>query len=106
MSNLHSNFRAKLFWIFFFVCLGLGWVGNKTIATPFYELGQFFTIFYFFYFYIIALVNVVDAILLGTLPLYYHPFKSTIEENRREKFCLYSCIFLTWELIQKQKNKK
>jgi quinol-cytochrome oxidoreductase complex cytochrome b subunit len=88
-SGVHSNFRARLFWFFFFICLGLGWVGNKTIATPFYELGQFFTVFYFFYFYVIALVNIVDSVLLKTLPIFDSisalPYQAPATENLREE---------------------
>lgn len=39
-----------LFWFFVVNCLLLGWIGGKPIESPYYELGQFFTIFYFSYF--------------------------------------------------------
>lgn len=39
--------------VFFFDCLVLGWIGGKSIETPYYEIGQFATIFYFLYFYLI-----------------------------------------------------
>ncbi len=51
-----SSFRLLhkiFFWIFFFDCLILGWIGGKSIETPFYELGQIATGFYFAYFLII-----------------------------------------------------
>ena len=51
-----SNFRPLykfLFWFFFFNCLILGWIGSKDIISPFYEIGQCSTIFYFGYFLII-----------------------------------------------------
>jgi quinol-cytochrome oxidoreductase complex cytochrome b subunit len=39
-----------LFWIFFFDCLLLGWLGGCTVETPYYEYSQFATVFYFLYF--------------------------------------------------------
>ncbi len=51
-----SSFRLLhkiFFWIFFFDCLVLGWIGGKSIETPFYEIGQLATGFYFAYFLII-----------------------------------------------------
>lgn len=51
-----ANFRPiikYLFWLFFFNCLILGWIGAKDIVTPFYEIGQIATIFYFSYFLVI-----------------------------------------------------
>jgi quinol-cytochrome oxidoreductase complex cytochrome b subunit len=41
-----------LFWFFLFDCLLLGWIGGKPIEAPYYDLGQFFTIFYFIYFFL------------------------------------------------------
>lgn len=43
----------KLFWLFFFNCILLGWIGGKPIEEPYYLLGQLFTIFYFIYFLIL-----------------------------------------------------
>lgn len=43
----------SLFWIFFFNCLILGWIGGNEVKYPFYELGQISTIFYFVYFLIL-----------------------------------------------------
>ena len=43
----------KFFWIFFFDCLLLGWIGGKVIEEPFYILGQLCTIYYFCHFLII-----------------------------------------------------
>ena len=41
------------FWFFFVNCLILGWIGGKPIESPFYEIGQYSTIFYFMYFLVI-----------------------------------------------------
>lgn len=43
----------KFFWLFFFNCILLGWIGGKAIEEPYYLLGQLFTIYYFSYFLII-----------------------------------------------------
>lgn len=51
-SSMFRPFYKILFWFFFFDTLLLGWIGGKPIETPYYELGQFFTIFYFSYFFI------------------------------------------------------
>ena len=37
------------FWFFFVDCLLLGWLGGKSVETPFVELSQIATFFYFFY---------------------------------------------------------
>jgi quinol-cytochrome oxidoreductase complex cytochrome b subunit len=48
-SFMFRPYDKILFWIFFFDCILLGWIGGKPIETPYYELGQFFTSFYFIY---------------------------------------------------------
>ena len=56
-SKINSGYfrpmYQKFFWLFFFNCLLLGWIGGKPIEPPYYLLGQIFTIFYFAYFIII-----------------------------------------------------
>jgi ubiquinol-cytochrome c reductase cytochrome b subunit len=56
-SKINTGFFRPLyqifFWIFFFNCILLGWIGGKAIEEPFYLLGQLFTIYYFSYFLII-----------------------------------------------------
>lgn len=42
-----------VYFTFLFVCIILGWIGSKDIVTPFYEIGQIATIFYFSFFLII-----------------------------------------------------
>lgn len=49
-SHTFRPFYKIMFWFFFFDCLLLGWIGGKPIETPYYELGQIFTLFYFGYF--------------------------------------------------------
>lgn len=50
-SFIHTTYHKIFFWFFFFNCLILGWIGGKSIETPYYEIGQIATVFYFFYFY-------------------------------------------------------
>jgi ubiquinol-cytochrome c reductase cytochrome b subunit len=42
-----------LFWLFFIDTLFLAWVGGNAVKYPFYELGQFCTVFYFLYFIVL-----------------------------------------------------
>jgi quinol-cytochrome oxidoreductase complex cytochrome b subunit len=52
-----------LFWFFIFICLLLGWSGGNPIASPYYEICQFATAFYFAFFFILnPLINYTDAI--------------------------------------------
>lgn len=48
-STVFRPIDKVFFWFFFFDCILLGWIGGKPIETPYYELGQIFTIFYFLY---------------------------------------------------------
>ncbi len=52
-STAFRSIYKVIFWFFFTNCLILGWIGGKSIETPFYEIGQFSTFFYFFYLTII-----------------------------------------------------
>jgi len=52
-TGLLRPLYQKLFWLFFFNSILLGWIGGKAIEEPFYTLGQIFTIFYFVYFLIL-----------------------------------------------------
>ena len=62
-----SSFRTihKIgFWFFFADCLILGWIGGKSIETPFYEIGQLSTFFYFFYLIcIVPMITYIEDIL-------------------------------------------
>lgn len=49
----NTNLKPLLRFLFYFFlcnCIILGWIGSKDITTPFYEIGQVSTIFYFLYF--------------------------------------------------------
>jgi quinol-cytochrome oxidoreductase complex cytochrome b subunit len=43
----------KLFWFIFADFLLLGWIGQEIVETPFVEIGQIATVFYFFYFLVL-----------------------------------------------------
>ena len=58
---LYSYYHKFLCWIFFFNCLILGWIGGKSIETPYYEIGQLATFFYFFYFFLILFFDFVST---------------------------------------------
>jgi len=49
-SGLFRPFFKPSFIGFGFICLFLGWSGGNPIETPYYELCQLVTIFYFSYF--------------------------------------------------------
>ena len=46
--------------MFFSNCLILGWIGGKSIETPFYEISQIATIFYFTY--LLILIPLISKI--------------------------------------------
>jgi ubiquinol-cytochrome c reductase cytochrome b subunit len=55
---IHSQIRSSqfrplakiLFWLFLNNCLLLGWLGGNPAETPYVEIAQFCTVFYFSYF--------------------------------------------------------
>jgi len=52
-SSAFRHYYKKFFWFFFVDCIILGWIGGKNIETPFYEVGQAATIFYFIYLFLL-----------------------------------------------------
>ena len=44
---------SKLFWLLLADCLLLGWIGQNVVESPFIEIGQFCTFFYFLYFLVL-----------------------------------------------------
>jgi quinol-cytochrome oxidoreductase complex cytochrome b subunit len=66
-SGYFRPFYKLFFWFFLVNCLILGWIGGKPIESPFYEIGQFSTIFYFGYFlFILPLISFFEnSIILG-----------------------------------------
>jgi hypothetical protein len=41
----------------------LGFIGNKTIVSPFYEIGQISTMFYFLFFYFNSYFSYIENFL-------------------------------------------
>lgn len=46
-SLLFRPYSRLFFWFFFFICLGLGWIGSKPANYPYVYIGQLLTISYF-----------------------------------------------------------
>ena len=65
-----STFRPiyrKLFWFIFADFLLLGWIGQEIVETPFVQIGQIATAFYFFYFLVlIPFVGLLETSLIRT----------------------------------------
>jgi len=65
-----STFRPiyrKLFWFLFADFLLLGWIGQEIVETPFIEIGQVATVFYFVYFLIlIPAIGILESKLART----------------------------------------
>lgn len=65
-----STFRPiyrKLFWFLFADFLLLGWIGQEIVETPFVQIGQIATAFYFFYFLVlIPFVGLLETSLIRT----------------------------------------
>jgi ubiquinol-cytochrome c reductase cytochrome b subunit len=57
---IYSPLYKLLFWLFFFNCLILGWIGGKSIETPYYEIGQAATLFYFMFFFFLSILEVLN----------------------------------------------
>jgi ubiquinol-cytochrome c reductase cytochrome b subunit len=88
---LHSFYHKFFFWFFFFNCLVLGWIGGKSIETPYYEIGQIATVFYFLYFFLLVffdLINNREFLLLNKFSF----FHSSII-NGQYNTLLYSFIY-------------
>jgi ubiquinol-cytochrome c reductase cytochrome b subunit len=52
-SSSFKTIHRKIFWIFILDFLILGWIGGCAPESPYLEIGQIATIFYFAYFLII-----------------------------------------------------
>jgi ubiquinol-cytochrome c reductase cytochrome b subunit len=52
-SSFFKPFHCLIFWFFVSDSILLGWVGQEVVETPFLELAQIITPFYFIYFLII-----------------------------------------------------
>jgi quinol-cytochrome oxidoreductase complex cytochrome b subunit len=56
-SEIRSTFFRPIFkqffWLFIADCLLLGWIGQKPVESPFIEIGQIGTLYYFLFFFLI-----------------------------------------------------
>lgn len=52
-SNRYKPYHAKVFWYFVVDCCLLSWTACNEIVTPFYEIGQCCTVFFFLFFFIL-----------------------------------------------------
>ena len=60
-----SPLRRGLFFLFVGAFVGLGWIGGQHPETPFLEIGQFATAFYFAYFLIIIpIIGIIENTLM------------------------------------------
>ncbi len=57
-STAYRHIHKVIFWFFVADCLILGWIGGKSIETPFYQIGQIATCFYFSFFLIINPITI------------------------------------------------
>jgi len=53
-SPLFRPYYRKIFWLFFFNSLILGWIGQKVVEDPYVIIGQLATLFYFLYFFVLV----------------------------------------------------
>jgi quinol-cytochrome oxidoreductase complex cytochrome b subunit len=56
-SEIRSTFFRPIFkqffWLFVADCLILGWIGQKPVESPYIEIGQIATGYYFFFFLVV-----------------------------------------------------
>jgi len=64
-SSTFKPFHITLFWFFVTNCLILGWIGQEIVESPFIELGEKVTTFYFMYFiFLIPFVSRIERELI------------------------------------------
>jgi len=87
---IHSDYHKYLFWFFFFNCLVLGWIGGKSIETPYYEIGQIATILYFTYFFLLFFDSLHNPVinLFKKFIILFRENVNANEENSYEGFVI------------------
>lgn len=60
LSNYFRPLLKTLTWFFALNYIALGWIGACPVISPFYNLGQLFTLFYFLYFYLYYIINKIE----------------------------------------------
>jgi ubiquinol-cytochrome c reductase cytochrome b subunit len=68
-SKVRSTFFRPFFHLFFWVFISnfliLGWVGQKVVETPFIEIGQIATVYYFVFFLVfIPVLGIFESFLI------------------------------------------
>lgn len=67
-SNYFKPFHCLVFWFFVSDSILLGWVGQEVVETPFLELSQIITPFYFIYFIVLLpFISNLEKILIDQL---------------------------------------
>src|SRR5579884_3227535 len=56
LSLLRTNKNKLLFWLFFGVCIVLGYIGSQPVEYPYVIFGRVFTMLYFLYFLVLFIV--------------------------------------------------
>ena len=69
-SNFFKPLNLTFFWFFFVNSLALGWIGQEIVESPFTEMSNFVTLFYFLYFLVLLpfagfLENVIVLSVMG-----------------------------------------
>lgn len=66
-SSVFRPFGKGLFWLQVMNCILLGWVGQMEAGSPFEEIGQIATVFYFAYFLVLvpSSIHLENRLLLG-----------------------------------------
>ena len=67
-SEVRSSYFRPLFRIFYWLFVGnfliLGWIGQKAVETPYIEVGQFATFFYFIFYLAVPIIGIVEKQLM------------------------------------------
>lgn len=74
-SSRFRPFYRLLSLIFIFLCIGLGWIGSLPVISPYLELGQYFTVFFFVIWFLFIVNSYIERLVLD---IYYFRLKSVI----------------------------
>ena len=73
-SAIFRPLYKKLFWLFVADALILGWIGQNVVETPYLEIGQISTFFYFFYFPFYFLSSFISFFFLSLFNFFFCSF--------------------------------
>jgi hypothetical protein len=85
-SLLYSPLYKISYWFFLIIFIILGWIGQKAVETPFIEIGQVATLFYFFYF-------------LVFLPI-YSIIENNILNEKKDHLNIKNFFLFKWSFLQ------